>query len=772
MRRLLPVVLAVACLACTRSVDPKRLSVVLVTLDTTRADRIGAYGGGDLTPRLDAAAEDGVILREAVSQVPLTLPSHASILTARYPATHGVRYNGTYRLRDDETTLAEALKGAGFETAAFVASFVLNRGFGVEQGFDVYDDVPVNRFADGQDRVFEAQRRADEVNARVFDWLDHRADPSRRFFLWVHYYDPHDPYDAPDVPGRTLRGTGYDREISYMDGAFGDLLDRLRAEGVLDSAILVVAADHGESLGDHGERNHGIFLYEPAVHVPAFLRAKGLFPAGAEVRGPVELVDLAPTVLDYLGLPPLPDAQGRSLRARIEGKDDGRDALAHAESLTGRIQFGWAELRMVRDGRYKYVAAPVPELYDLKEDPKERQNLAPNENERAAEYAARLSSWTGATTDSAASTEAGHKLDPSEEALLRSLGYLGASEAGAGEESALDPKEGIREMHRLEEARDALRDGDASRALALADALLSERPRNHEARATKVDALIRLKRLVEAEDETLQQLAEASTGGEASGPLADQARATLADIYRFQGKGEEAVRQYRRILEGDPANDVVAADLARTLFVLGRTEEAGKIAGEVLSRDPRFGPAVAVRFLLAVQRGDSAAALDDAKALADLRAGDPDVLVEAATRLQAAGDPARTAVCYEVLLAQIPVLDPGIVGRMGQAKLAARDLDGAEEAFRAASTLAPHDPRPPYFLGTIALARGDEAAAKRSFDRAVALDGRFSDPLTTWGRYLASKGRSEEAAEAFRGALARNPADRAAAAGLSALENR
>ena len=349
---------------------PPDPSVLLVTLDTTRADRIGAFGGAAVpTPSLDAIAREGVRFDEATSQVPLTLPSHATILTGRYPASHGVRHNGAYRLRDSETTLAERFRDAGFETAAFVGAFVLNRQYGTSQGFGTYDDVDVDRYQGGRDVQFEAQRTADDVNARVLDWLDRRKPG--RFFAWVHYYDPHLPYAPPESDARTLRGSGYDREISYLDACFGDLVRALRGRGLLDTTIVAVAGDHGESLGEHREVSHGVFLYEGALRVPMMIRAPGRVPVGSVVHGPAGLVDLAPTLLELAGMKPTPGTEGRSLLPRILGRDDGRDAPVFAETYMPRIEFGWSELHMVRDERFKYILAPRPELYDLKDDPKE-----------------------------------------------------------------------------------------------------------------------------------------------------------------------------------------------------------------------------------------------------------------------------------------------------------------------------------------------------------------------------------------------------------------
>jgi arylsulfatase A-like enzyme len=254
---------------CSKPADPDLFSVVLVTLDTTRADRIGAYGSTAVpTPSLDRIAGEGVLFQEAISQVPITLPSHSSILTGRYPASHGVRHNGLFRLPEGEETLAETLKRQGFNTAAFIGAHVLNAGYGTDQGFDVYNDMDSG--TEGRPGG-KAERNADQVNAQVFQWLE-EVDKEDRIFLWVHYYDPHSPYTPPEDSGRQLQGKLYNREISYIDACFGDLLNRLEQDGRLDTTLLVVVGDHGESLGEHRELTHGIFLYEAAVKVPFLMR--------------------------------------------------------------------------------------------------------------------------------------------------------------------------------------------------------------------------------------------------------------------------------------------------------------------------------------------------------------------------------------------------------------------------------------------------------------------------------------------------------------------
>ena len=332
-----------------------------------------------------------------------------------------------------------------------------------------------------------------------------------------------------------------------MDAALGDLLSHLERAGVLDASIVMAVSDHGESLGEHGERTHGVFLYEPVVHVPWILRAPGLVDAGSRVKGPVELVDLAPTVLDLVGEPPLEESQGRSLVPRLTGKDDGVGRVAHAESLEPRLEFGWSELRMVRDSNFKYVQAPQPELYDLRSDRGERNNLAENDPERAQEMAGLVAAWEASTTDSSAQADSSRKLDPEEEAKLRSLGYLGGDffKTG-GEGSRLDPKEGIKEVRRLEAAREKLGAGDAGGALVEIDAILRANPRNHIARSTRINALLQAGDPDRAEEEALAALAAAETDAEASAVLRNQARGQLAAVFQAQGRVAEAEQQYLR----------------------------------------------------------------------------------------------------------------------------------------------------------------------------------------------------------------------------------
>ena len=361
------------------------LNVLLITLDTTRADHLGCYGY-DLakTPHLDEMARQGVRFARAYCPAPLTLPSHSSIMTGLLPATHGVRNNG-HDLAVKWRTLAGILKEYGFATAAFVSSFSVDSRFGIGRGFDVYDDTfqpqaPL--------KGANAERRAEETFARFSRWLDKASQ--ERFFAWVHYYDPHLPYDPPSPYREGSPGRPYDGEIAYMDHYVGAVLQALEAKGLSDKTLVVVAGDHGEGLGDKVETGHGIFLYEETLRVPLLFHNAKIFPKPLIVEGAVRLVDVAPTVLDVLGLgAAAAGMEGRSLLPWIKNRSwPGLEALV--ETFYPRENFGWSELVGLVSGRWKYIHAPRPELYDLANDPGEKTDLIGSSPSKADELRKRL----------------------------------------------------------------------------------------------------------------------------------------------------------------------------------------------------------------------------------------------------------------------------------------------------------------------------------------------------------------------------------------------
>lgn len=444
-----------------------RANILLVTIDTLRADRVGAYGHrGGLTPTLDRLAREGVRVETAWAHVPLTLPSHTALMTGTYPFVNGVRDNGSFRFDGARPTLASVLKGAGYRTGAFVSAFVLDARFGLNAGFDVYDDTLSSRAAGGALSVLE--RPAPGTLDAATRWITTASTPGP-WFAWVHLYDPHDPYDPP-AASRARAADPYDAEVAFTDEALGAALDRLRSAGQLASTVVVVTSDHGEALGDHGERTHGLFAYEATLRVPLLLWAPtALTPAA--LSGPARLVDVTPTVLDLVGVAAAPGS-GRSLWPSIR---DGRpldDVDVYFEALNANLTRHWAPLTGLVAARRKFIDLPLREYYDLAADPAEGANLYESRRQEADTVARRLFALRASRRPAAPSS-----VDRETEQRLRSLGYV-VQPAGATDRqytAADDPKTLVPLHSTLEDALAAVKAGRTADAERLLTRLVSSR---------------------------------------------------------------------------------------------------------------------------------------------------------------------------------------------------------------------------------------------------------------------------------------------------------
>ena len=413
-------------------------NVLLITLDTMRADRLPAYGfQGVDTPVLDRIAAEGTIFEEAFAAAPLTLPSHASLFTGIYPPRLGVRDNAGAPLGSEFTTLAEFLRAQGLETAAFVASAVLAPGRGVEQGFGLYSGGDPARCASAGPPT---RRRAGHVVDDALSWLERRDGGP--FFAWVHLFDTHRPFDLPpDYQDRYL--DPYLAAIAYEDSQIGRLIVHLESRRLLEDTLVVVVGDHGESLGDHGEESHGIFVYQEALRVPLIMRGPGV--SARRVTGPVRLVDVTPTVLSLLGLT-ASDIDGTSLMGRGERGGPEGDLEVYSESMYP-LRFGWAPLRSLRADRYKLIDAPRPELYDLSSDPGEERNASEQHPAVVAAMRSRLGAFDSAVRTSGPALAVDREVSN----RIGSLGYVGASVGrtpGAPGEQ-VDPKDRIGVFNRI-----------------------------------------------------------------------------------------------------------------------------------------------------------------------------------------------------------------------------------------------------------------------------------------------------------------------------------
>jgi arylsulfatase A-like enzyme/Flp pilus assembly protein TadD len=465
-----------------------RPSVVLVTIDTLRADHVGVYGAAFArTPTLDALAVQGARFETAIAATPITLPSHATLLTGAWPPRHGVRHNGIFELGPELPTLAERFREAGYATGAVVGAVVLRARYGLGRGFDHYDDQVGTRRAGASGFL---ERSATDVTDAALAWLPTAGE--RPFFLWVHYYDPHLEHRAPASFAAQLPGRPYDAEVAYVDHELGRLLLGLEAHGRLADTIVAVTSDHGESLGEHGELNHGMTLYDATMRVPWIVAGPGV-PAGRVVPGVVRGVDVAPTLLALAGAPALPGADGEDLEPLLHGKGELSTRVAYTETLLPQLDFGWAPLHGVRTNEALYVRAPRPELYDLAADPGQLRDLAGGTEAapRMKALDARVAEVLGKAGESRRVA-----LDPEERARLQALGYALPDSPEA--ENGLDPKDGLAHQALVQEGARAVAEGryqDAERALRK---FLEHAPRSARGHALLASALLYAGRAPEA----------------------------------------------------------------------------------------------------------------------------------------------------------------------------------------------------------------------------------------------------------------------------------
>lgn len=522
----------------------------MITLDTTRADHIGVYGAGgrSTTPHLDDLARRGTRYLTAISPSPLTLPSHASLLTGLTPPEHGLRDNGLAALPSSIPTLATTFEELGWETGAFVSSRVLDRRFGLSRGFGVYDDqMPAEIVGE----YGYAERDAEAVTNSALRWLQ-ELSAERSFFLWIHFYDPHSPYRPPEAFDGPDEGSRYAGEIAFVDQQIGRLLTALpsRSGGIVTAAV----GDHGEALGDHGERTHGLFLYRPVLEVPLILTGPGV-PGGQTVDGTNPTRHLAHTLLRLAGAPtaalPGPPLPG------IFPDSEPLSGFAVSETWLPATAYGWSPLRAITGDRYKLIVAPRPELYDLIEDPGETENLVRAKASEARRLKSRLESFEASREPAVVQSLAA---DAELQASLRSLGYLsGASGSRSG---TLDPKDGLKLLAGFESAKISLARGQTADAIRQLRALTSQSPENVPFLSNLGSALL--------------------TGGEL----------------------QEGIAVLRRAAQLNPHLDFLHQKLAEALTQLGDPTEAKQEYELALALNPRLAGAWLGLAELAMRSGD------------------------------------------------------------------------------------------------------------------------------------------------------------------------
>lgn len=724
----------------------RNANVLLITLDTTRADHVGAYGyAAAQTPNVDALARDGVLFEHCITPTAYTLPSHSSIMTGLYPPSHGVRVNGEAALADSNTTLAERLSARGYRTGAFVAAFVLDGRWGLSQGFQNYDD----HFKIGPDQRLDlarVQRPANQVVDAALRWLDQPS--SQPFFAWVHLYDAHFPYDPPE-PFRSRFATSdpkslYDGEIAFADSQVGRLLEWLRRKGVDDNTIVVISGDHGEGLGSHGESEHGYYIYDYAVRVPLIVRVphrKG------RVADQVRTVDIAPTIMNLVTGETLKDVDGASLLPLIDGRKETTPRYAYSESLAVKLQYGWSALYGLRTNDYKYIQAPRSELYDLKDDPGEAVNRLDEMRRVALQLRDELARVREATSKRAPKTQEAN-IDNETMKKLASLGYLGGgstSFAARDDKDLADPKDKMHLFDSVGYAARLISENNYKEAARVLEIVLKDDPHVPQAQLLLVSAYRQTGRTAKAKEvldaylkadpnnmhaliamaEILQEQGQdddvLAICRRAIAADARNARAyeVMADVYMARSDHRAALPLLRKVVEIQPKLTRSRNNLAAALIAVGQFDEAGRVLRDVLREYPKFP-------------------------LASFNLG---LLRENEGRL------AEARVAYQTEITNQPKTFAARFN-LGNLLLRMGDENGAEEQMRLLIKEDPADARAYLLLGKILLGRPGRLSEVESLARA-GLDRAKEPDLKALGYFLLAdvysrQGRRSELQDAVR----------------------
>ena len=692
------------------SAPPTPKNVILISVDTLRADHLGCYGYEAIrTPHIDRLAAESVLFENVATVTPLTLPAHASIFTGRGPLEHGVIDNFGYLLGEREETLAELLHEHGFATGGFIGSFVLDSRWGVSQGFTTYFD----RFEAPGAAVTTMQanqRSGDEVLDPALDWIrDHSSGP---FFAFIHFYDPHTPYSPPE-PYRSEYGSDrigrYDGEVAFVDSLVGRLIAVLEEQGLYQDTMIVFMSDHGESLGEHGEDGHGLFLYDATIRVPLLIKGPRLETAG-RVAAQVRTIDVMPTVLDVVGLDVPSSVEGESLRPLLHDVHSESDLSAFIESHYARLHFGWAPLRGMRDSRYKFVEAPIGELYDLMEDPDETRNLYDEQPEIVRRYKEQIEAFDREYPSLARSSEV---IDVETERRLQALGYVTSPSAAPSSpedwKTLADPKEKIGVFNSVTEATTLNLMGDFEGAVALLTSVLEEDPDVMLAYTILGNLYLQrgaYREAVEVFDSALdrdERNFNASYG--------------LALAHKGLGRLDRAESGFRQCLEIEPGRIRAVYQLAEVQMAVGRTQDAERLLRQHLESRPDTSLYLT---------------LADALLAQNKRQDAFRILEEAATR-----DPDDASV--QLSLGNLLMEDGNVEAALG--------------AFQKAEGAAPRDTRVQNALGNAFARMGRDQDAQAAFQRAVEYDPSFAPAHNNLGIALARQGSYAEAEKAFQRAI-------------------
>ncbi len=733
-------VVATVGISCGRTIEteaPKaaRAPIILISVDTLRSDRLPVYGyEGVETPAIDGLRRDGMLFERAYTHVPLTLPAHVSLLTGLLPPTHGVRDNLGYTLDAAATPLLQqTLREAGYATGAGVSSFVLRRETGINSGFDFYEDAIDLNAKPGTSGIQSVQRAGGETLDAVVPWL--RSVAKQPFFFFFHIFEPHTPY-APPAEFAARYESAYDGEVAAADAVMGRLLDEIRDLGIYDQSLIVLLSDHGEGLGDHGESEHGLFLYRSTLQVPLIIKLPHSERAGESIARPVQLIDVYPTLVAAAGLPVQAGVQGTSLLG--ENGPEHEDKPIYAETFFPRLHFGWSNLAALILGSHHFIEAPMPELYDISADPDELDNLIASQPALEAQLRNALNAFDRGF-ESPGSTDAETRR------RLEALGYVGEATTAEGE-NLPDPKTRVEVLAQIRQAHRLYADGDLEAAVPAFRTIITRDPGIEDA----------WEYLALSQQGLGQPHEAAATYRAATKELPQSRRLSLraATLFVQMGELDQAKYQAEYAIPYDPvAAHVLLAQIAFKRGELAAAETEARTALSIEGNRRPGAPLILAEVLIA--RGDPAQAAEILSRTLDAGTADESITTQLAMIYLRMGQPDRAG---DVLEGLEGTEDPGLLLAFGKLAMVRRQWSEAREWIERADRTDPGDATITLNLGLVAMGEERLTDAAIHLEEAVTLNPVSFDGWNALGSVRARLGDTTGAINAWERAHVINPA--------------
>jgi len=727
-----------------RTPDKEPQNVLFITVDTLRSDHLGCYGYKKVkTPNIDRLAEQGTMFKNAVSQVPLTLPSHASLFTSTYPQFNNVRDNGIHRLHQSAITLAERMQESGYATAAFVSAYVLDSKFGLDQGFETYDDETQDQIGEEMIGHMDAERTADKVTAAALRWLRDNKDEKR--FLWVHYFDPHSIYNPPSPYRETYKDNPYDGEIAYTDEHIGMLLSALKELDLDQTTLIIFAADHGEGLGEHEESTHAVFVYDTTVKVPLIFSCPSLVPEGKVVEDQVRLIDIMPTILDFLHLEKNKEIQGESLIGLIKGEIKSLNLPAYSESLYAKLHYNWSPLKSFRTGKWKYIKSPAPELYRIRDDPQELVNLAGSRMDVVKELDGRLAEFLAATTASTVK-ETTMAMDEETKRKMMSLGYIGSSGASESEEPV--PRKRIQILEKLKLSTRLANEGVIDKAIEGFNEVLKSDPKNIQANAHLAQCYSRLGKY----DQAIQHFKTAATFNPHDAEIINRIGACYLEKLEF----DKALEHLTIAIELDPQYAEAYSNRGAAHAKSGNNQRAIANFDKAIELDAEFAEAYANRGLALAKSGDHQMAIGDFDKAIELDPENAAAYYKRGIAYQQSGNDHQAIKDYDRVIELAPKYAPAYYNR-GMAYEKSDNSEQAIKDYAGAIELAPKY-APAYSARGLAYEKsGNYQRAIADYKKFIELNPQSAPAYAHLAKVSEKKENVKEAIDAWKSVLAIDP---------------